>query len=287
MSWARLSLFLWNSTAEHRRLRLASDELGLGLFDYKISREMIQRKPTATTAFILGTGASAAQLSDAKLAHISEQFSIGVNQWVAHPLVPDVYAYESHRDNRLLEVLDRPEVREKCPYLLFLRPKAGEAGAPSLAHLPDFMRAKSFLYGRINLVTRRRANIARDVIAVARVSSILRRREVVIDNGASIARLLYLCVLMGFREIVLVGVDLNSVEYFWQRNPELIAALKSPKLSTEQTGLSHETLSTTNRPFSIIHFIDQLSRDKRFKPRIFIESQNSALFGILEHYQFG
>lgn len=276
MSWSRLGIFVWEATRERRRLRRAAGMLGLPVLDSKAFHELRNRKPDATTAFILGTGASAADLSDQKLAYIESQFSIGVNQWILHPTVPDVYSYEVDPDIRLLQALDRPEVREQAPYLLFLKPSRPEDFS-NASHLPQFMRSRSLMYSRVNIWTRRESNIGRDFKSITKLGSWLTKYDVLLDNGASIARMISLCVLLGFREIVLVGVDLNHVEYFWHRKPEYLKRLTIESFGTAQKGLTHETLRASNRPFAIDQYVVEMSSGLREMFHLSVESRFSLL----------
>ena len=284
MSWARVGIFLWEAARERGRLRSVSQTLRLPVLDSDALRRLQALKSDATTAFILGTGASVADLSDKTLDYIQSQFSIGVNQWILHPMVPDVYAYEVDPDVRLLQALDRPEVRKKSPYLLFLKPSRLKDFS-NASYLPDFMRERSFLYSRVNIWTRSEANIGRDFRGITRTISRLGNPDVLLDNGASIARMIALCTLLGFRNVVLVGVDLNNVEYFWHRDPDLIARFNLGNFSSGQRGKVHETLEFSSRPFSITTFLAEINQDSSGTgPNIRIESAGSLLADFLEKF---
>lgn len=280
MTLVRVGIFLFEATRESRRVRTSAEILGLAVLDSATLRALRAIKPGATTVFILGTGSSVADLSDQKLKYIQTQFSIGINQWILHPLVPDVYSYEVHPDRRLLQALDREEVRKKAPYLLFLKPVKPEEF--SIAYtLPRFMKNRSFLYGRVNIFTRRDSNIARDFRDAIELISRLNKPEVLLDNGASVARMIALSVLLGFEKIVLVGVDLSDVKYFWDRNPNLVAPPEFGEILSIQKGMVHETLSATNRPFGIDTYVARLDGDAN-RVNILIESPSSKLASQLE-----
>jgi len=281
MSWARVGIFLMEAYLERRRLNSAAETLGLKVFDFEALRALGALKPDATTAFILATGASAADLNDQRLEYIQSQFSIGVNQWILHPMIPDVYSYEVDPDVRLLQALDRPAVKEKLPYLLFLKPSR-HADFLNASHLPEFMAENCRLYSRRNIWTRSRQNIYRDFRRISGALGLLRKPDVLLDNGASIARLITLCALMGFRRIVLVGVDLNSVEYFWHRKPELIRHLGFSEFGTNQQGATHETLTSSNRPFPIDEYVIEVCGNNQSSIRVLVESPNSLLAGNVD-----
>ena len=281
MSWARVGISLSEAARERKRLHSVAENLGLPVFGSDALQTLRALKPDATTAFILGTGASAADLSDQKLEYIQSQFSIGVNQWILHPMVPDVYAYEVDPDVRLLRALDRPEVRDKIPHLLFLKPSRPEDFSNAF-HLPEFMRERSYLYSRVNIWTRRVKNIPADFGAYVRIIRPLRNPAILLDNGASIARMVGLSSLLGFRKVVLVGVDLNSVEYFWHRSPGLVQDVNLRNFETAQTGSSHETLTAVSRPFSIDTFLSSLSDAVSLD----VESPSSLLAASLPVWDF-
>ena len=281
MSWARVGIFVGEAARERKRLNGVAETLGLPVFGSDALRALRALKPDATTAFVLGTGASVADLSNQQLEYIQSQFSIGVNQWILHPMIPDVYAYEVDPDVRLLQALDRPEVREKAPPLLFLKPSRPEDFS-NASHLPEFMRKRSYLYSRVNIWTRRWANIGPDLRTIIGPISAHSKPDILIDNGASIARMLALCVMLGFQNLVLVGVDLNNVDYFWHRKPEYLDRLGYSSLDSGQRGSVHETLSPSRRPFPIDCYVREICAGLDGIVTLMVESKDSLLAHHIE-----
>jgi len=283
---ARLFLFTRELARERLRVHQAAEWLDLPVLSRTVLEQLRNRKPDATTAFILGTGASAAQLQPQDLVYIRSQFSVGVNQWIFHPTVPDVYAYEVDPDTRLLQMLDREDVKKAEPFLLFLRP-SDPSQVANADHIPEFLRVRTFVYGRSNIWTRKSKNIGTDSLSILRHLDKSSDRDILLDNGASIARMVALCFLLGFHKIVLVGVDLNNVQYFWHKNPKLIEPLGISNYETGQKGNTHETLSTSNRPFSIDEFITKMAVSVAAEgAQIVIGSEESQLAGSLPVYRF-
>jgi hypothetical protein len=282
----RLFLFTRELKSERERVRQAAEALRLPVFSRAVLEQLRARKPDATTAFILGTGASVAKLDSQDLAYITSQFSVGVNQWILHPMVPDVYAYEVDPDVRLLQMLDREDVKKADPTLLFLRPSI-PSQSPNADHIPQFLRDHTFIYGRSNIWTRKPKNIGPDSLSILKSRKISSEGDILLDNGASIARMAALCFLLGFQKIVLVGVDLNNVRYFWHENQQLIEPLGIKDYETGQKGNTHETLSTTNRPFPIDEFVKGLAASALLEGvDIFIGSEDSQLAGALPVFMF-
>jgi len=251
-------LFRIEEARERKRLRIVASETGLTTLTASVVDQIRRRKPDADTAYILGTGASVAKLTQQQLDHISTQFSIGVNQWMLHSMVPDVYAYEVDYDSRLLESLDRKDVRLNKPLILFFRPKNRQE-QENVAHIPEFLRSETFLYGRTNIWTRKRHNIGPDVSAIFNRLKRKQIFDVLLDNGASIVRMVLLSALLGFKRIVLVGVDLNNVRYFWHDDPSHLRRLGISDFHSGQRGKVHETLSASTRPFPVNTFVTGLA----------------------------
>lgn len=259
--------------------------LGLPLLTYDILEGIRATKPHAGTIFLLGTGASAAGLSDEKLEYIQSQFAIGINQWALHFFAPDMYAYEYDPDKRLIESLSRFDDAEFPPPVLVLN-SAKLNVQFSEADLTDALRRRMFGYSRVNLWSRRKENISSDFMNFARLKN-LANHGITLDNGASIARLIFLAVMMKFRQIVLVGVDLNNVDYFWQVDPTLIEGAGVADFSSGQKGSTHETLSSEKRPFPIDTYVRELASGLGEQGiELFVESPASLLAKDLRVFEW-
>jgi hypothetical protein len=206
------------------------------------------------TLFILGSGSSITELTDDNFDEIRDHVSVGINVWIAHDFIPDVYSLESRAlpitsleyEQNLYrgEKLNRDLVVNSSPKFLILRPPA-----PSIAEqfvpIPEALRDRAFLYGRVNL-----PDVEENLAAceVKRFLSRFLRQEsnlsVLPDNGASVIRLIFLGLKLGFEKIVLLGIDLNQNPYFWfhpdwlSKRPELAA------LFPRTSGVPHETTQT-------------------------------------------
>lgn len=255
--------------------------MGLPVLTRETVHRLSGKKPESKTAFILGTGASAARLSEDRLRIIQSQFSIGINQWIFHSLIPDVFAYEVDERLSLVHALDRPEIRLVAPPILFLRP-ADKNAEGNATYFPDFLRSTTYVYGRVNLWTRRVENISPDVSALFQIKQGKRKEFLALDDGASIVRMVSLCTTMGFKHIVLVGVDLNNVKYFWDEDPSYLERLGLVSFDAGQKGSVHETLSAIKRPFGVDVFMGALAKSlKKRGVLLEVASAESALAKFL------
>lgn len=245
--------------------------------------------------FILGSGSSVEKLSELDFAVIADNFSIGINAWALHSFVPNAYAFEPvpSRDSdhfRTMAILDRPEVGEKSPFILFLRPRSAIEGE-QVAQIPQGLRAGTHFYGRVTPFTRETRNLAGEIDSLMGYFDQHHAPSVMLDSGASIARMTTLGVRLGYRTIVYVGVDLNNSEYFWQRNPEYLARLGLESFDSGQKTSVHETMSPLNRPFVVTDMIRGLSDSAQIGAKVsfFSGSAESALndFLPLFHWRRG
>ena len=245
-----------------------------------------------STFFILGSGASVENLTDANFAEIAGGFSIGINAWVLHDFVPDAYAYEPvenvHTDHfYTLSFLNRPNVLEAKPLVLVLRPR-NEFEFSQLAQIPEPLRARTRIYGRVSPYTRRESNLESDLKSMTSLLSKSYFESVVVDSGASIVRMAHLGLKLGYKRIVFVGVDLNNVEYFWERNPSYLANRGIESFKSGQTGETHETLRGLSRPFPVDVMIAQLASvaKAKFSCEFAVASPNSALAGMVPAHEW-
>ena len=254
------------------------------------------RKPQSNTCFILGSGSSVNELPESAWKTIKTGFSIGINAWVSHDFNADAYSLEADgldeppsteiqamSDALARKARDNPETA-----LFLLRPKRAEL-QKRMAIIPSALLDRSVMYGRFNLTTRNTNNLVGDLTYINRTTGPGRLPlPVVIDNGASVSRMISIAVVMGFRKVVLVGVDLNSGPYFWQANA---ANGRYPDLKAHyprQSGALHDTLETVNRPFPTDKFIVALSSSlrRRFGISVSVGSEHSALSACLPLYDW-
>ena len=242
----------------------------------------------ADTLYILGSGASIGDLTSAHFDHIAKHSSVGINNWGVHPFVPDVYSFESvpwvgdgQDFPRAMGLLDRGDIRSRRPEILVLRPKT-PSEIDKISVLPHELRTSVSFYGRVTPATRERRNLAGDIAGYF-AHIVPRYPSVVLDSGASVVRMTVLGILLGFRRIVLAGVDLNGSPYFWERNAEYLSELAGPPPVNNQVTSTHETASSSNRPFDVITMLRALGDFFQTEKggRLLVTSPDSALAEFL------
>lgn len=230
--------------------------------------EIRARKGT-DTFFILGSGASVNRLTQENWEGVGRGFSAGINHWTLHKFVPDAYFFEPLPENRAkaksgergnievdhlnhLKLLSRNEVFAGDPMIASLAPRS-RFEANQLDHVPDALRKNIRLYGRITPVTRKPANLSKELLNILDVARKL-PCAVVPDSGATVARLLGLAILAGFKKTVLLGVDLTNT-YFWQEQSSMLSADELRAFRQPNRAAQHATVLNDIRPFGILQVI--------------------------------
>jgi len=259
----------------------------LGYRDLNIESRDLFGDSARGSLFILGSGSSINNLSAENFNTVARGVSIGINVWAVHPFVPDVYSFESASQldgisgevEFLEERLTRPEVMAKRPRFVLLRQRIAP-GETQIIRFPPELREGVFVYGRANLVTRLEKNLRRDLaLAMDAFSAERMPSNVLLDNGASVVRLITLGLLQGFKEIILVGVDLDERPYFWLAENYAFPDPQLARFFPRRSGLPHDTLETTSRPFPVDTVILALAHiaEAKFGSKIVVGSADSLL----------
>ena len=255
---------------------------------------LLKEKPSADTFFILGAGSSINDLNPANLREIGRHRSVGINTWPIHSFIPDFYSFECNFRfddgldfTRALRSLNRQDIFEARPPLAVLRLKSNSE-ISQLAELPSAFRDRLFFYGRVTPATRKISNLVDELSWFLRAPA-PRGPLVVLDSGASVVRMISLGISMGYRKIVLAGVDLDNSPYFWQGNPKYSERQAIFPVFSRQSGSAHETLDRTRRPFTAAEMVYGLSQviESKLGGKLFVGSQKSMLATHLSVYPWG
>jgi len=257
----RLSYDVWHARNEHSRVRSWSNSLGIPPLE--ISRWRPPKGPDETL-YLLGNGESVELLSDVAWERIGQGFSIGINAWPIHDFVPDAYAFEPFDPESIdyvklfSHVLHEARIETARPRLLLFRPHRS-LDAERYLKIPAKLRKRSRLYGRVVPSTNRSGELAREIHSL---HQLIRARfisdSLVVDLGGTVIRLISLGIQMGFKRIVLVGVDLNGGSYFWQRNASYLERRGLGSFTTGFHRPVHETMIRGDKSFIAYEVIEAL-----------------------------
>lgn len=237
-----------------------------------------------STLFLLGSGESIEALTATEWAEVQDNFSIGINAWPLHPFVPNLLAFEPFDDAstdylQLFEkVLFENRFNSRPPKILLFRPNKGQDGERYLL-MPESLRTNARLYGRFVPSSRNLRTVSREIAALVD----LQKRggladALVLDAGASVIRLVSLGMRLGFKKIVLLGVDLNGGKYFWEKNPSRLSQRSLRSFSAGFVRPIHETMVRDKKPFVLTEVLEILhSITRRAGGSLFAGSRESLL----------
>lgn len=278
----------YHSSAQAELVAHWGRRLGISSLDV---RKLVDRFDPTQTLFILGSGESIENLGQDHWDEVARHTSIGVNAWPLHPFVADIYAFEPFDPQSTeyvqlySQVLHEPRFSEKTPTILLFRPH-NDLDAERYSLLPKDLQRASLLYGRIVPQTHERRNLLRDIEAVhqghlsGRISQAL-----VMDLGATIIRMVSLGYLLGYKNIVLAGVDLNGGDYFWQKNPQRLVDRGIESFSPGHNRVVHETMTRDVKAFILTEVLEEFQKlFTHAGGSLFTASRESALASFLPTY---
>lgn len=280
--------------AESHRTRSVIQSLGFNVLTTEALARLVAQKNK--TLFILGSGASVNRLTDKHFDIVKSGYSIGMNAWVSHSFVPNAYSFEADTilappsveiETMSAKLASRAQSHPETTLLLF-RPKTPEL-LHRMVRVPESLKSRAFMYGRHNLLTRTDAALKKDLgpLLVNRLKN-LDKSPVLIDNGASVVRMIEVGLFAGFKEIVLLGIDLNSSPYFWEAPDAPLSHQQMKGRYHRPQNMEHDTLETFDRPYSTLLFIQEMAQagQREFGATVYIGTEGSSLGGKIPDYHW-
>jgi hypothetical protein len=272
---------------EARRLESASARSGIPVFAATDSK-LINVALDTGTLFILGSGASVLEMSQAQVEQMAQAATVGFGAWALHDFVPTAYGLSPAKglvdyERIVSETMGRPDIVAQRPEVLFLRPVSALDDA-LLASLPADHRGSTRLYGRFNPFATAEGALQRDLALFHRRASTAHGGAIVADAGATVVRLLSLAVVHQIPRVVLVGVDMNGSPYFFEQEPSYLANNNFSRFDTGQVTVgSHDTATLLGRRIPVVDMIRLLATvsSQLHGGRVFVGSKSSTLAKIL------
>jgi hypothetical protein len=244
--------------------------------------DLFARK-SSETLFILGSGSSINRISDARWKAIAKADSVGFNFWLYHAFVPTFYCYEASQPGtaRAEEFLRLAESRSadyasviKFTTDLFHR------GDLHIFGYPRAWKANHYAVHTIPACARSNAEFARLVSWLKRCKVFNRKRTFgyLFKHCGTLSAVVTFAANLGYRNVVLCGVDLNDPKCFYQDQRTYPDA---PELELVQIGGRHPTLSRYawgTVPINVV--LDQLTRQVLDPAGValYVEHAASALY---------
>ena len=175
---------------------------------------------TSDTLFVLGSGTSINRIPPEHWEAIRRADSLGLNRWIFHAFVPTMLLYESSApgtDGAQAEHAWR--LRRAEAYRKTLKIVTDFYGLPSVEHFGFSEAWKQNQFVAHTLLTFARSNeeFARSVRLLAAFGAFRPQRRVsrLFKHCGTLSTAITLAVKMGYRRVVLCGIDLTDSYYYF------------------------------------------------------------------------
>ena len=250
----------------------------------KFSLSKLREKKKSKTLFILGSGASINELRNSDWQMIRENDSVGFNLWPIHNFVPTFYMFEPSK---------YPDRVKLVHELLSLKvdeyrdvPMIGVyfGDERTNRHLDGFPKElKENTYMSYALIPGKEKHTFEKGLKLINESG-LYKANLLFSKRATVARAVLFGFQMGYKDIVLCGVDLNNTKYFYEDEKYKNLPISIPQ--KHQKGNVHNTLDKTYGELTIDIVIQEINKSllQPNNVNLYIGSRNSALYPMLPFY---
>lgn len=265
----------------------------------------------SNTVFILGSGPSVNEHTQNEWNHIKKNDSWGFNLWFCNDFVPTVYVAQA-----LVE--QKTQIESSLPFRMndtlrkMLQDKQADYRDTSFYYRGDAVNQHkfydtvlgkdidSFITGEGTLLAELPISSTNKISPGILMESMYKlgffKRKNVEQNipkfGSTITELISFALILGYKEIVLCGIDMNDGGHFYDNETSfnrypLLRELSDFNHNRTASG-GHEHMDTTVRPYTIKDYVVAL-RDfglSRFGAKIFVMKEASTLYPEIEKYDY-
>lgn len=258
----------------------------------------LKKFKTSSKIFIIGSGASLNNITKKQWEEINANDSFGFNfSFINKDHVPTFYACEAMAEINLnangrspiAEVFHSEYKKEKKRFenvpkvLSDLEPKRLKH---FLNYGSDIIDENLYLVNTVNGLARTEKEFKELLIYYKRKGVFDEKNNVskVFKFRATLSMALALCVNLGYKEVILCGIDLNDPSYFYQNKGKYP---DTPFFRSSPNTPKHSTLSRKELYISIDEVVKIINVEicKPNNIKLFIQNPNSALSSFLPVYQ--
>lgn len=246
---------------------------------------------TSDTIFILGSGASVASYTKKQFDTIAAHDSIGFNFWLLHWFLPTYYTVElstnsSHRTETFLDILEkRAEDYRNIPVIF----KYSTQLQNKVDSLPEALEHR-YLATSLAIPGTTKQSLHSWLRRLDQFGffSAGKSKGTIIYRQASLSWLISFALQLGYKNIVLCGVDLNQPDYFYDIDDSFLKKNKFPHPDSGFSTTVHPTDDAvrckTETPISVVLSITRDTLLSRRNAELYIGSKSSALYPELTLY---
>ena len=280
-SWAyyRIAIFLKNKRLK-KTYKIFSNKKNFKFF-FNINKK--NKK-----IFIFGSGSSINKLNLKNYKEINKYHSIGINNWIFHKFITNYYMIELSSDDAWnekirLRILFLLKNKIKNPIFLIYR------GNSNPKKMQNWMRGMDLK--RVFLYEYLRPDIFKKDLEYQFMKSLeylLKKNKktniITIGVRATIERSISLSLLLGYSQIIILGIDLKNTRVFWNNKDKNFKTIKSGQ---KAYGV-HQTMT---KIFGVmpsekyILILDKVAR-QYYNSKVLITTNKSLLSSNLEKYKW-
>jgi len=249
-----------------------------------LTAEALYQAKRSEVLFILGSGPSINQIPEARWQVMAKHDTAALNFWPLHPFVPRMYFFESigadvdrPRNEFLLSVLQARAADYQ--QTIKVATEVHGRGRQTIDAVPEAFRKNLYVAHSVPAP-------ARNLRELAYAFEHLRARDFfhphknyaqLVKYASSLSALLLLAARMGYRQMVLCGIDLKTQEYFFQeptRFPQYAHLEFIPRWQP------HDTNTPLEWRLPAAEVVEQIDR-QFLQPEginLYLENSNSALW---------
>jgi hypothetical protein len=241
---------------------------------------------TSDTVFVLGSGSSINEISEARWKVIGCHDTIAMNFWPVHPFVPRIYLFENIvriEDNEsIFDALQGLFERRALDYRNTLKIVSELVPLNSrqlILEIPKAFHHLLYVGYSTNVVARDERELVRGIRYMLGKGVFGQGNQIRwhFKYAGSVLAAMSLAVRMGYRRIVLCGIDLGTAEYFYQhpeRYPEACQWEFAPRTQLHPAARRLKWLVPA--PKVIAHFKREVLDPAQIE--LFVENRSSKLF---------
>jgi len=245
------------------------------------------RIKSSDTLFVLGSGPSINRISAERWRLIAAHDTVGFNWWLYHAFVPKFY---------FLEVIEKEVSPEAFEAYLSLASRRAvdyastikiamefhKLGTQTLYHLPPAFRKNLFAAHKIEAPARNEAELAQALryLQGRGAFQVTGRFSSLLKYAASLTTMLVFALKLGYKRVVLCGIDFKTPDYFFQDRRFYSESWEPPGEERIGTHFTHTHLTWKLPATRTVAVIKQQLLDPA-GIELCVESEQSALWPML------
>lgn len=254
----------------------------------KLSNDIMRYKKS-DTIFILGSGPSINDITIKEWDHISQNDSIGFNYWMAHDFVPDIYMWQDFIDNMFHLLSDKYIKYKNIPFII----TGGNFPNVNYGYTDERLNLlkKNPLYYLNEYPIHSKCSIEPQLLfRYMEVLGYMKYNQItdfIPKWRSTLGLVIMLCYQMGYKKIVLCGMDMQKSDHFWDYEPYLEVKKKYSLVDkgvADVNLFADESHSKNSVPRYVYNLRDWMYEKNKVK--MYIMKKKTVLFPEIELYTF-